>query len=333
MSFEKWRIPAQWPPDRLNMLKSTQPIRLEPEMPPQATVPSRVIRPASPPQPPVRQAAPRPRPQAPPKTRSSWWLIAPLALIGVLMVSTCAALTLGAGLIYGRGVLPQVSVAGVNLGGLSESAAAAALQSEWQSLTLRDGERTWNVNPADLGISLDAQASAERAYAQGRTAGDPLSAIFSGVDLAPVLDVDLATASATLTDLAPRFEIAPVNAGLRFANGQIETTPPQEGRQLNLDALLDHLQTNLSAEIADGVLDLPMYRVEPSVTDAEPMLNLASDLLAKPLQITLFDPIENSTANWSLPPEQWSQWLTATSDSNSRLGWRWRWTIRPCAIS
>lgn len=255
-----------------------------------------------------------------PRRTNRWWLIAPVGIIVALMLSTCAALTLGAGVIYSGGILPGVRSAGIDVGGLSQAEAASRLRSGWDTLTLRDGNRTWNFDPALLGITLDADATAQAAYQQGRNAGSPLQAIFGSANVPPVLHIDLATATATLDELAPRFAIAPVNAGVRLVNGVVEATPPTEGRALDVSKLVAQLQSRLNAEMADGVLDLPMVRVAPDVTDASPMIALASDLLAHPLQITAFDPIDNTSANWSLPPDQWSQWLAATPDANSPIG-------------
>jgi lipoprotein-anchoring transpeptidase ErfK/SrfK len=270
--------------------------------------------PARPPQPHAPQRPPA-RPQ--PRRSNWWWLFVPVILLSVLVFSTCAALTLGVSIIYGSGILPSVSAVGVHLGGKSIDEAAAALQNEWTSLTLRDGERTWIFDPALLGITLDAQATAAQAYAQGRSAGSAVNALIGGVDVAPVLNLDIVTAAVTLEELAPRFEIEAINAGIRLENGTPVATPPQTGRKLDVAQMVGRLENDFEAEIADGVLDLPMREIIPTVTDATPLLALVNDLLTRPLQIMAFDPIANQKLNWSLPPEQWSQWLTASADLQS----------------
>lgn len=254
-----------------------------------------------------------------PKRRgiSKWWFITPILAVGVMGMSVCAALTLGLGLIYSSGVLPKVHVAGINLGGLSQADAAEKLRAEWDTLVLRDGERIWTINPALLGITLDANATAAQAYAQGRGEGSPFQAILGEVHVRPVLHIEMVTAAVTLDELAPRFEIPAVNAGVQIVNGLVEATPPREGRVLDIVPLLTRLESNVAQEVTDGEIDLPMRRVSPSVTDATPMLALAAELLANPLRIDAFDPIDNQRYSWSLPPEQWSRWLTTTQDQNN----------------
>jgi LysM repeat protein len=250
-------------------------------------------------------------------------VLIPLLIAGFLMASVCGALALGVGWIYARGILPQVHAAGINLGGQSIEAAAETLRAQWNALILRDGERTWSINPAQIGITLDARATAEQAYAQGRTAGGALQAVFNRVDVPPVVNIDIVTAAVSLDQLAAQFDIPAVNAGIRLTNGLVTATPPQEGRRLDVVALITRLDNGgAAAEAADGVIDLPMRRVVPTVTDATPLLALASNLLRSPLHIRAYDPIDHQRYDWSLPPEQWSLWLNTEADPASSLGLR-----------
>ncbi|MBZ0298851.1 MAG: L,D-transpeptidase family protein, partial [Anaerolineae bacterium] len=241
--------------------------------------------------------------------------------LGILAMTTCAALTLGIGLVYSQGILPSVSAAGIPIGGLSIEKAAAKLEADWNVLLLRDGDRTWTLNPALLGIILDGATTARQAYEQGRSAGSPVQAILGGVEVTPRVDIDMVIAAVTLDELSPRFEIPAVNAGVQVVNGQVAATSAQEGRQLDTVALIMRLDHGgVAAEVADGVIDLPMRRIAPAISDSTGMVALARDLLANPLQIEAYDPIDNQRAIWSVPPEQWSQWLTARPDPASPLG-------------
>lgn len=237
-----------------------------------------------------------------------------------MLLSTCAALTLGVMLTYGRGVLPGVSAAGVAVGGLSRAEAAQTISAHWQAITLRDEDRTWQVAPARLGLTIDANATARAAFDQGRGDGSIIDAIIGEVDVAPVLELDITTAAAALVDLAPQFNIPAQNAGVRLVNGVVEATPPSEGRELDAAALVTRLDNDVQAELADGVIDLPMRRVPPTLTDSSQMVALARDLLANPLLIEAYDPIRDESLRWSVPPEAWSNWLTAEPDPASSIG-------------
>jgi lipoprotein-anchoring transpeptidase ErfK/SrfK len=241
--------------------------------------------------------------------------------LAALVVMSCAALTLGAGMVYAGGILPGVSAGGIHLGGMSQAEAAAALQTRWQTVTLRDGERTWAINPATLGMTLDAPATAKAAYEQGRAHfGTVIQGILGRVDVPPIVTVDVTAADTGLREMAAQVEQPPVNAGVRLINGQVQPTAPITGRSLDIAATLAQLQGNAGAALADGTLDLVMQPVQPAVTDATPMLEQTRQLLASPLDFRVFDPVTGDSVYWSLPPEQWAQWLTADTDASAAAG-------------
>jgi lipoprotein-anchoring transpeptidase ErfK/SrfK len=116
------------------------------------------------------------------------------------------------------------------------------------------------------------------------------------------------------------FEIPAVNAGVRLVNGQVEATPPVNGRTLDINGTLALLQQDAGTALADGELELVMATVQPAVTDASSMVAQATQLLSGFLDIRVYDPMTDDTVYWSLPPEQWGNWLTASQDSNSVSG-------------
>lgn len=261
---------------------------------------------------PRRRMAPHPRPQAPTKAKRRLWLWLPL-LGGVLFfVLACAVISFGMAMIYANGILPAVSVANIALGGLSEAEAAEALHAQWGSLLLEDQGRSWEVSPNVLGLYIDVEATAQEAYAQGRGQGDIVQALLGKVHIAPAITVDLPTATEGLQALAEQVELLPVNAGIRLEHGQAQTTPAQTGRRLDQEAFLALLADNPAPFIADGVFTLPMLDVAPQVTDASSLLASATQLLAQPIQLTAYDPIDDHTVNWAIAPETWGEWLIAS---------------------
>jgi len=246
---------------------------------------------------------------------SRLWVWAGMGILALFAMS-CAALTLGIGLIYAGGVLPGVYAGGAALGGLSQAQAAEKLSQEWQTIRVQDGQRAWEINPATFGITLDAEATAKAVYEAGRSdLSASLPGIVGRVDIAPNVQIDLATAEAGLRQMIAQFEQAPVNAGIRLVNGQVEATPPMSGRALDVRATLAEFQRNAGAVLADGILELVMVGVEPSVTDSTPMLEQATRLLSSSLDIRVYDPLTGDSVYWSVMPEEWGNWLVATTDS------------------
>jgi hypothetical protein len=146
--------------------------------------------------------------------------------VAAFMLMSCAVMTLGVGIMYGRGILPGVHAGGIALGGLSQTEAAQTLASEWSAVRLTDGQRAWRYEAADLGLTMDANATAKAAYEQGRSnLGNALAGLIGHVDTQPVINVDTTTLQNTLTTNADQFAQPAVNAGVKLVNGSVTTTP------------------------------------------------------------------------------------------------------------
>ena len=110
------------------------------------------------------------------------------------------------------------------------------------------------------------------------------------------------------------------NATIRLVDGELTPVDAVEGRSLDVAATLNRLLNSASRELADGALDLVMIPVQPTVTDASALMEQVRNLLASPLMINAFDPVTNQTITWSVPVEQWSQWLTTQNNPGSLTG-------------
>ena len=162
-----------------------------------------------------------------------------IGLVGALaMVFLCMSASLiGAAALFGGGkILPGVRVGGVAVGGMNEAEAAQALASAWDggNIVLRDGDRSWSAAAADLGITIDAQASA-RPPAPGaaptagslpRCAPSPRGGSRAGHQRG------LGTVGGYLEQPVPRS----VRAQRGRATGQraVQERPAQPGRALNI---------------------------------------------------------------------------------------------------
>ncbi len=240
-------------------------------------------------------------------------ILAPLMVIAVIGLILVIG---GLFVIGGSTVLPGVSVAGVPLGGLSLQQAEVKLQSGWK-LTLSAGQRSIPVDPATLGITLDAQATAQQAISDGRSHGSLINAIIGRVDLPPVVHVDLDAAAQGLAALSSQINQAPVNAGVTLVNGKVQPRAASAGQSLDVNATLAQLRQNAANALASGMLKLVMTPIQPTVTDSSAVVQAAGALLANPLNIQLYDPISNNSLAWSVPPQTWSAWLTSSANGLS----------------
>jgi lipoprotein-anchoring transpeptidase ErfK/SrfK len=228
-------------------------------------------------------------------------------LLGVMIVSASVGIMVMVG---SEQILPGVAVGGVPIGSLGTDEAATQLQAEFAQITVRDGARTWKVPAAQLGLAINAAATAQLAQQRGRGDGSLFTALLGGENVEPVFTVDAAAADRGVRGLSQFVNIDPVNATIRIVSGQLTPVPAVEGRILDVNATLTRIRMAAGSELADGAVDLVMQPGAPTVTDASALLEKTRVLLSSPLMINTYDPISNQSIPWAVAPDQWGQWLT-----------------------
>ncbi len=236
----------------------------------------------------------------------------------------------GAGLIYMSDlVLPGVQVSGLNVGRMTQTEAASALQnnSSQQTVRLTHQDTFWLVNPADLGLALDAAATADRAHAYGRTPEAWVEFVQTGaMAVEPVWTLDTAVAQTYLQSRAAELAIEPVNAGLVIENGQVRTTPAADGQRLDVAATVNGLAQN-SAFAQNGEIQLVMQPVAPAITDVSGFVAQAEALLNTTITIHATDPVRNEAVSWVVGPQVWGNWLMLVADPGNPS--QFSWTLDP----
>ncbi|MGB7341581.1 MAG: L,D-transpeptidase family protein [Phototrophicaceae bacterium] len=266
---------------------------------------------------PQQRLMPR-RPMKSKKKKSSLWLLLiPMGMLGFLILTVVAGFIM-LQVSFANKILPRVEVAGIAVGNQTQAEAITTLNGAWNRITLTDGTSTIDANPVALGIIIDVEESIAQAFAQGHGEGG-WTAFFSPVTIAPVITIDANIMNTQLTELANQIERQPRNAGVAFVDGQVQATEPVYGTLLDVQATINALQVN-PASLADGILDLTMRDLAPSVLDASALVAQAQSILSSPLDLRVFDPVTGDSVYWSSSPDVWSNWLTATSDTNSPIG-------------
>jgi len=282
-------------------------------------------------------AAPPPVPEvyvpAPPREggRGFRWL-----LLGISLLLLLAGVALAAGifLALGNRILPGIHTLGVDLGNQTIAEATTTLQSEWERREIAivaEGNVVLTTDPASLGLLLDAEATAGAAFRQGRSLQslpDVARTALSGNGFQPIWYFDPGTAAAGLEQIAPLVAVAATDAGVRFVDAEIETTPPVVGQALDLPATVEWLQANAAYVTVYGRLPLVMKTIEPAITDVGAVVAAANELMAAPLHIRAYDPVRDQVHEGDVPPAVWTEWLaleTVESDpGQARPALRWR---------
>jgi lipoprotein-anchoring transpeptidase ErfK/SrfK len=211
-------------------------------------------------------------------------------------------------------IFPNVWALGLNLGDTTVEEAANALQQLWSSGTqiqLVDGERQWALTPAQLGLRLDARATAESARSVG------MSGLPFGYSLLPTVEVDELQAQNILLDYTEITKIVPYNAGYRWEGDELVGIAGSDGRFLDVAMTIQKLQENLAQVADERRLELVMTPVEPDILDPSPYLSQAQALTSQTFILRAYDPFTNETVAWTPDRDTFTSWLEAGTEALS----------------
>jgi len=216
--------------------------------------------------------------------------------------------TLGYQLLYAGRVFPGVSVAGIDLSGLSPNDAALKLGQTLSypitgKLLFRNGDRIWVAAPAELGMVFDPSASAVAAYHLGRRGGlfgalaGQIRARGNGVDVSPVVIFDQRVAYGYLQNVASQVDQPVVEASLRVEGTSVVAQPGQVGRNVNIDATLLSLAAQMQS-FRDGEVALSMQETSPTLLDVSAQAETARRMLSQPLTLALPNSRQGDPGPW-----------------------------------
>ncbi len=239
-----------------------------------------------------------------------------LLFLGLVLVWT-----LGSQLLYAGRIFPGVSVAGVDVSGMSPDEAALKLNQTLSypitgKVVFRDGDKLWVASPVQLGMVFDPSASARAAFRVGR-GGGPFSALVgqvqargSGVDVGPVIIFDQRLAYTFLQSIAAETDQPVKEAGLTVQGTDVVATPGQTGRTLNLDATLIYLTGQLQS-FRDGEVPLVIQNLEPKVLDLSAQAEAARSILSAPLTLVLPNAQPGDPGPWVYEPAVLANMISA----------------------
>jgi lipoprotein-anchoring transpeptidase ErfK/SrfK len=181
-------------------------------------------------------------------------------------------------------------------------------------LILTDGHQTWRVPWSEAGMRLDADATADQAFAAGRGQGWPaLLSMWLGErrDISLVFTIDGQATRRALTQLAPRMHEPPTDATLQLEGDHIVTTPSQSGRELDIEATLEKI-VNTVTHLGPDYPFSPTFRaIPPRITDVSAAKAEAEDMLSREIRVLAQGEFEGEPFawNWALGRDTIFSWL------------------------
>ncbi len=272
------------------------------------------------PQAPDPEPQPQPQPQSQARQNPSRRRIRPALYAAGGAVAVVGGLYIAGLISEGSGIPKGTSVDGVDLGGLSASAAQERLEQErgqvWAApQSLRIGEEKTELDPARAGLSVDTKATVEQAKENESNPFSVIGGLFSDGDRSvdPVVRVDAAKAEEALSELAKKYDREERNGAVAFKAGKPDVTEPRSGIALDTDSSLKTLR---SAYPSADAVQLPVDETKPKVSAAEvtrAVDEFARPAMSGPVNLTVGD------SELELTPAALGRHLTLKADDQGKL--------------
>ena len=269
--------------------------------------------------PPPMQAPP-PRPQS---SLAVWLVRLPLLMfMGLVLLSLVLGVFLVAFQVRIQDrIVPGVSVAGLDVSGMTYDEAIAALSNSYTYAneaiyTFRDGDRIWQMSAEDLGVSFDVDETIDSAYEVGHTPDsirnltDQASAWFMGKSVRPIVTYNQSVAEAFLMGIAADIDRDPTDATLSLDGLVVNTTRGQTGRELNVGATLVQLTEAVLAFDSGREIPLVINETPPIVWNVDDAANRIRTALSGSISLTATSETGQQLGPWTVSQEQILSLLT-----------------------
>ncbi len=243
-------------------------------------------------------ASPKPKNK---KKRAAIWLSAAAGVAVVGLVVSSLVL-----------IAPGTAVAGVPVGWLTPGAAAEAIDQQLAATTVvltGDGDDA-EITAAELGATVDAEALADAAFADHPMWNPTAWFAATGAEV----ELDPATATDALRDLAPQLYTDPVDAQVAFdaATASYVTTPAVPGVGVDVATVRDAIQaafeageTRVEVDTVEAEIpaDIPTESADETVSTLNGMLDTAGFYIGDERTV----PVDRAVA---------ASWITVTPEGD-----------------
>jgi vancomycin resistance protein YoaR len=217
-------------------------------------------------------------------------------------------------------VYTGVSVAGIEVGKLTQSEAAAKLSQELTysqtgQILFIDGERSWLVSPLEIGLILDIDQTVKNAYQLGREENftNNLRAQFdirhAGKEISPVFVLNEQNLKERLNTIASEINHPIIEPKIVANEGNVAILEGQAGRSLDIDTAMKLSMEKLTA-LQNAAISLPIVIDEPAYLDINAQAQLAATVLKASLTLRLTEDQPDYGKNWVFSQNDLANMLT-----------------------
>lgn len=166
----------------------------------------------------------------------------------------------------------ETTVAGVNVGGMTQAEAASVLTEQLgprvkEPIALTAGEGKAQLSPEPSGLAIDAEATAAQLTGFSLSPMRMWAHMFGGSEEELVLAIDSEKFDAAVAGLEESLAVEPVDGTVSFVDGQPAKTDPKDGSRIVASETSRVIQERWLHD--EGPFDLPIETVEPKITQQE----------------------------------------------------------------
>ena len=223
-------------------------------------------------------------PQMPVLSRRTWLIIG--AVLGGLLI-----FLFGVFFATKDGVRAGTTVAGVPIGGLSESEAIAVVEESLapkinKKITVLAGDQEFELRPASAGITLDTKATVEQGMNRGWNPFTMVTDLIGTREIEPVISVDRAALEDQVAAIAQAADVLPLEPNLRVNGKGVTLTEGKDGLQIDQTALADQLVAASIAPREPITAPATVQTPKVSTETAEEAKNFAETAVSAPVMVS-----------------------------------------------
>jgi vancomycin resistance protein YoaR len=220
---------------------------------------------------------------------------------------------LGYQILYLNRVYPGVSISGVRVDGMTYPELITAINTQTvddlsRPITIQAGDKRWSFTAQELGLRVDARATADQAYQIGRRGHlfvdmfTHLSMIFTSRNIEPVFLFDTGVTAQSLQVIRDVIDRPPREAQLVIHSAaEVELIPAQLGRRLHVNGSLPLIEAAVLNDDKQAVVAITQ-QIIPAKTDevVEPVYQQLKHLLSRSLIFKFAT--DTDAGEWELEP-------------------------------
>jgi hypothetical protein len=247
----------------------------------------------------------------------TWWhlrhrasLRKPL-MIGLGLLAVIFAFFL-LNIIFSNNIGPNINTLGIDIGGKSIEETTETLFLFWNDeflvdLTL-DGQLFAQVRPVEIGLHLDATATAETAKAAG------LAGLIFGHEVEPIITSTYSETQSYMLNIAQEVFIPSYEAGYAWQDGTLLSVEGRASRELDVALSIQRIIDEPLAVIESRHVELVTVSTAPRVVAADPFYEDAYAFVTSNFVIEGYDPFADTLDYWGTTKEEMANWLIVTDN-------------------